>query len=396
MKDTEFGYNAAKEFNELGGSEFHMSEDAPKALKVPEISVDAAKKEKERKLFIRRAAVRVAAAMLTVVLAADSFGMDILGIKENVQPVPSEPAQSIDVGQAEPEPSVVPAVTEPVSDEPDEPEEPAASDGPVIYELAPEYMNFLANLYQACKTEDESNVGILLQEVPEGFPEMTVYYDGERAMDRMVEGTPTMKYSWKTYEDKESSIPYEASDSRVGFYFKGKVEEGSRVVLGHFIDQTDYWLEEPSYHSYEGFASFHSIEGIKSQDTFKATGFATTIEYEKVNSYNDSTVIVSSSGTYVLDNGEGYLEDGDMMIMWSWPMNDDRGSVSVSVADGRILDTDKFEIKETSVRYIRVKGSQLDRWTDSETDPFYHSIYQEIYYLTDIFDELYAEWKAER
>ena len=207
MKDTEFGYNAAKEFNELGGSEFHMSEDAPKALKVPEISVDAAKKEKERKLFIRRAAVRVAAAILTVVLVADSFGMDILGSIENVQPVPSEPAQSIDVGQAEPEPSVVPAVTEPVSDEPDEPEEPAASDGPVIYDLTPEQMNFLANLYQSCKTEDESNVGILLQEVPEGFPEMTVYYDGERAMDRMVEGTPTMKYSWKTYEDKESSIP---------------------------------------------------------------------------------------------------------------------------------------------------------------------------------------------
>jgi hypothetical protein len=358
------------------------------------MSEDASKRDRVHKLFTRRAAAGIAAAMLAVVLVADSFGMDILGGMEGVQPVPAEPVQNAEPSIQEQLPPDDNASAVVVPDVPDEPE--LDDEGPVIYDLTPEQMNFLAKLYQACKTEDESNVGILLQEVPEGFPKMIVYYDGERAMDRMVAGTPTMKYSWTTYEDKDSSVPFKASDSRVGFYFKGKVEEGSRVVLGYFIDQTDYWLEEPSYHSYESFASFHSIDGINDQDTFTATGFATTIEYEKVNSYNDSTVIVSSSGTYVIDNGEGYLEDGDMMIMWSWPMYDDRGSVSVSVAGGSILDKDKFEIEESSVRYIRVKGSKLDRWTDSETDPFYHSIYQEIYYLTDIFDELYAEWKAER
>ena len=104
MKDREFGYNAAKEFNELPGSEFHMSEDASKA----------------RKIFTRKAAARVAAAMLTAVVVADSFGMDILGGEEKVQPVPAEPAPVTEIVSEQPAPA-----------EPAEVAEPAEPEGPV-------------------------------------------------------------------------------------------------------------------------------------------------------------------------------------------------------------------------------------------------------------------------
>ena len=394
MKDREFSYNAAKEFNELPSSEFHMGEDSPKALAAPAVSDDAGKSGMLCRLFTRRAAARVAAAMLTVVVVADSFGMDILDGGEKVKPVPEQPAQSAEPAFTEPEPA---AVSEPAQEVPEEPA--ADSDAPVLYDLEPEYMNFLAKLYQAGKTEDESSMGILLKEVPEGFPEMTVYFDGEHAQDRMEEGVPTLKYSLSSYS-QDGSVPYDTIYSRVGFYFKGKVEEGCRVVLGYYDGTTSYWLEEPSFHSYEGFASLRDVEGLESMDTFHATGFASTTEYDRVVPTNHYRIIVNSSGSFVMNDGRGFLEDGDMTVMWTATAYNEDGSVSTAVAGGSIQDKGKFEVEEDTggnPRNIKIRGSELYRVIDGESypDPYYHSVYQEIFYLTDIYEELYAEWSRE-
>ena len=380
MKDREFGYNAAKEFNELPGSEFHMSEDASKA----------------RKIFTRKAAARVAAAMLTAVVVADSFGMDILGGEEKVQPVPAEPAPVTEIVSEQPAPAEPAEVAEPAEPEVD-------PNAPVLYELVPEYMNFLANLYQACKSEDESSVGILLQEVPEGFPEMTVYYDGEHAQDRMVEGVPSLRFSLSSYS-QDGSVPYVTVFSRAGFYFNGKVEEGCRVVLGNYQGTVSYWQDVPNISSYTGFASLRDIEGLKGMDTFHATGFATLIQYEKAKYYEDR-LIADSRGTYVINDGRGFFEDGDLTVTWtelSYNENgsvsrNENGSVSTQVSGGYIQDKGKFTVEEYTggnPRNIRVNGSKNYQVIDEEDypDPYYHSTYQELYYLTDIYEELHDEW----
>ena len=82
------------------------------------------------------------------------------------------------------------------------------------------------------------------------------------------------------------------------------------------------------------------------------------------------------------------------------PIHNEDGSVSTAVAGGSIQDKGKFEVEEDTggnPRNIKIRGSELYRVIDGESypDPYYHSVYQEIFYLTDIYEELYAEWSRE-
>ena len=116
-------------------------------------------------------------------------------------------------------------------------------------------------------------------------------------------------------------------------------------------------------------------------------------------------MIADSRGTYVINDGRGFFEDGDLTVTWtelSYNENgsvsrNENGSVSTQVSGGYIQDKGKFTVEEYTggnPRNIRVNGSKNYQVIDEEDypDPYYHSTYQELYYLTDIYEELHDEW----
>lgn len=283
------------------------------------------------------------------------------------------------------------------ADDSDDGNEPAEGDGQdsepaddaVEIELTEAQKSFLDQLYDACISEDQSQVRNTMQGRSVSFADY-LYYDGEKAWDRMSEGTRTLyvePYGKPDPDDPSASLDGLQAD----LYFSGSVAEGSKVLEAYNWVYTADSGTDISFHFAIVTVTEVGEDGVPSA----------------IRGYNDESFFDADGGNIQLQERmyyEGlFVKDKLPDLNWnSWLLNDgvfrfispsDDMDRSLNVENGYLvpgsdirLDDYGGELAVTIPVYFNGQDiTSIGMKANYPDDPYYHTEWQNINSLHILF-----------